>query len=135
MRVKRNGLTYAVLVIFTVILGLSTRYFAVHLPRWVNLYLGDILWALMVFFFFGFIFKAKQSRWVAAMALIFSFGIEISQLYHAEWIDTIRSTRLGGLVLGYGFLWSDLISYSVGISAGVLLDRLIISNCLKGDNE
>lgn len=33
----------------------------------------------------------------------FLFVIEFSQLYHAEWIDQIRDTSLGGLVLGYGF--------------------------------
>ena len=34
--------------------------------------------------------------------------VEESQLYHASWIDSIRGTTLGALVLGHGFLWSDL---------------------------
>jgi hypothetical protein len=44
--------------------------------------------------------------------------VEISQLYHAPWIDSIRQTALGGLVLGFGFLWTDLVCYSVGIFIG-----------------
>jgi glycopeptide antibiotics resistance protein len=113
------------------ILGLSTRYITTHLPSWINLYLGDILWALMIFFLFGLIFRNRETRWISALAFIFSFSIEISQLYHSQWIDTLRSTRLGGLVLGYGFLWSDLISYSAGIGIGVFIERTIIFNKLR----
>jgi hypothetical protein len=45
----------------------------------------------------------------------------VSQLHHAPWIDAIRNTRPGALVLGYGFLWSDLACYVAGvaIAAGV----------------
>ena len=51
--------------------------------------------------------------------------IEISQLYHAPWIDSIRATTLGGLILGFGFLWSDLICYTVGIVIGAIIDKII----------
>jgi len=125
MLIKRNGFTYLVLVIIVMILGLSTRYFLVYLPNWINIYLGDSLWALMIFFLFGFIFKTRDTRWIAALAFLFSFSIEISQLYHSHWIDSVRHTRLGGLVLGCGFLWSDLLSYSIGIGIGISFERLI----------
>jgi len=52
----------------------------------------------------------------------FRFFVEISQLYHTPWIDSIRQTTLGGLVLGFGFLWTDLIWYSVGIAIGAVTD-------------
>jgi hypothetical protein len=110
------------------ILGLSTRHFRTYLPNWINLYLGDILWALMIFFLFGVIFKTIETKWVAGLTLLFSFSIEISQLYHSPWIDILRSTTLGGLVLGYSFLWSDLVSYSIGICIGVFIERNIIIN-------
>ncbi|MDO4536447.1 MAG: DUF2809 domain-containing protein, partial [Clostridium perfringens] len=53
-----------------------------------------------------------------------------SQIYHAPWIDSIRNTTLGGLVLGFGFLWSDILCYTIGIAIGVALD-VIISIRLK----
>ena len=46
--------------------------------------------------------------------MILSIAVELSQLYHAPWIDSIRQTTLGGLILGFGFLWSDLACYAVG---------------------
>ncbi len=52
----------------------------------------------------------------AALSLATAFVVELSQLYHAPWIDSIRQTTLGGLVLGFGFLWTDLLCYSVGIA-------------------
>ena len=122
MIAKRNGFTYLALVIFVMILGLGTRNISAQLPNWLNLYLGDALWAFMVFFLFGLIFRTRETRFIAALAFLLSFGIEVSQLYHSQWIDTLRQTRLGGLVLGFGFLWSDLVSYSIGIGMGILFE-------------
>src|ERR1017187_341105 len=45
-----------------------------------------------------------STRTIAILAMSFSVAVEISQLYHAPWIDSIRHTNLGGLVLGFGFL-------------------------------
>lgn len=59
------------------------------------------------------------------LAFLFSFFIEFSQLYQADWINQIRATTLGGLVLGYGFLYADLVSYSIGISAAFALDYIL----------
>ena len=43
-------------------------------------------------------------------------------MYHAPWIDSIRRTTLGGLVLGFGFVWSDLACYAVGVGLGILIE-------------
>ena len=50
--------------------------------------------------------------------------VEVSQLYKAPWIDSIRRTTLGGLVLGYDFVWSDLACYAVGVGLGVAVERI-----------
>ncbi|EJV72416.1 ribosomal maturation YjgA family protein [Bacillus cereus] len=120
MNTKRNRLLYALFTIVVVILGLSSRKFAFVLPDLLNDYLGDALWALMIFTGFGFLFPKIETRKLAFISLIFCYGIEMSQLYHAEWIDSIRATTLGGLVLGYGFLWSDLVAYTIGVGVGML---------------
>jgi hypothetical protein len=56
------------------------------------------------------------------IALLLSYGIELSQLYQAPWLNSVRDTRLGGLLLGHGFLWSDLFCYTVGIALGAAID-------------
>jgi hypothetical protein len=59
---------------------------------------------------------------VGLLAISFAAGIEASQLYHAPWLDAIRRTTLGGLALGYGFLWSDLACYAVGVGLGAIIE-------------
>lgn len=80
----------------------------------------------MVFFGFGFWFIRWSTNRVALTALLFSYAIEISQIYHAPWIDAVRHTRPGGLVLGYVFLWSDIACYTVGVSLGWLVEKLLL---------
>ncbi|MGE7871026.1 DUF2809 domain-containing protein [Bacillus paramycoides] len=122
---KRNRILYAIFTIIVIVLGLSSRKFAYALPDILNAYLGDALWALMIFTGFGFLFPKIETKKLAIISLIFCYGIEISQLYHAEWIDSIRATTLGRLVLGYGFLWSDLVAYTIGIGVGMLCEFML----------
>ena len=123
---NRNRLLYLVLVAGVVALGLASRHFPL-LPSFVHLYIGDALWALMVFLIFGFLFPKHSTMKLALYAVCFSYCIEFSQLYHAPWIDGIRANRLGRLVLGFGFLWSDLIAYLIGISLGALCEWAVVS--------
>ncbi|MCM3538827.1 ribosomal maturation YjgA family protein [Priestia endophytica] len=124
MKIKRN-IIYIMLMIIIIFLGIVVRKKSAYFPRIVNLYLGDILWALLIFLGFSFLTEKKGLKIVIFLSLLFCYGIEISQLYHAEWIDAVRSTTLGGLVLGYGFLFSDLVSYTVGILFGALCTILL----------
>ncbi|HGA0509757.1 TPA: DUF2809 domain-containing protein [Bacillus pacificus] len=128
MNTKRNRLLYAMFTILVIILGLSSSKFAFALPALLNDYLGDALWALMIFIGFGFLFPKIETKKLAFISLIFCYGIEMSQLYHAEWIDNIRATTLGGLVLGYGFLWSDLVAYTIGVGVGFLFEFILRTN-------
>ena len=107
-------------------LGLLSRSDIVDLPPFLKTYAGDTLWALLVYLGFCFLFPRMQIFKVALISLLFSYGIEFSQLYQAPWINEIRFTKLGGLILGYGFKFSDLICYIVGIIFGIVIDRLMI---------
>ncbi|TXR60862.1 DUF2809 domain-containing protein [Bacillus sp. AY18-3] len=125
MNKKRNRLLYALFTIVIIILGLSSRKLAFALPHLLNAYLGDALWALMIFTGLGFLFPKIETKKLAFISLLFCYGIEVSQLYHAEWIDSIRATTLGGLVLGYGFLWSDLVTYTIGVGIGMFCEFML----------
>ncbi|WP_291707246.1 DUF2809 domain-containing protein [Clostridium sp.] len=107
------------------LLGLSSRKFISYLPSFLGKYAGDTLWATMVYFGFAFLFNKLTIKKVAIISLIFSYGIEISQLYQGEWINSIRNTLIGSLVLGHGFLFSDLICYTIGVFIAIIIDKLI----------
>jgi hypothetical protein len=106
-----------------VVLGLASRRFREDLPPFVASYAGDALWAAMVFFLAAALWPRGSGRTLAAGALLFAFSIEFSQLYRAPWIDAIRGTTLGALVLGHGFLWSDLLCYTAGIGVAAGIDH------------
>jgi hypothetical protein len=118
---RRSRLTYFILIIATIIIGLLSRHF-----KFIPLFIGDILWALMVYFIVRFLFINKASKFVIIASLLFCYAIEFSQLYKAPWINELRHTIFGKLVLGEGFLWSDLLCYTVGVGIGVLLDLYAI---------
>lgn len=118
----RSRAVYAALVALTVLLGLASRQFRATLPTVVGDYAGDTLWAAMVFFLAAALWPSTSIGRLAAGALAFAVAIEMSQLYHAPWIDAIRATRAGALVLGFGFLWSDLLCYAVGVALAALSD-------------
>jgi len=79
----------------------------------------------MIFWIIGLLFPRISSEKAALISILFCFLIEFSQLYQAEWINAIRKTRLGGLTLGFGFLWSDLASYVVGGMIGLGLEYML----------
>jgi len=118
---KKRGI-YAALIALVIAAGLLSRYWRAYMPHEVNLVLGDALWALMVYLMVRFVLIRKSIRTVFLISLAFCYAIELSQLYHSAFIDGIRSTTLGGLVLGYGFLWSDLLAYLMGASAGAAVE-------------
>lgn len=118
----RSRLVYGLLTVVVLVGGLWSRRIPDGLP-FIRDSVGDGLWALLVYSGLAVLFNRWSSGALALTALLFSCSIEVSQLYHAPWIDSLRATRLGGLVLGYSFVWSDLICYSVGIRVGLWIDR------------
>jgi hypothetical protein len=116
----KNRLKFLLFALLLIPIGLATRTYG---NEFMKLYVGDSLWAMMIYFGFRFLLSSLSMKafW---FALSFCFLIEFSQLYHAEWIDNIRQNRLGGLILGFGFLWSDLVAYFVGILSGYWLEKI-----------
>jgi hypothetical protein len=114
----RNRVLYAGMALAVVAAGLLWRSGIIPLPPAVSDHGGDALWALMVFLGIGFLLPRASTRTVALLALTFSWGVEVSQLYHAPWIEAMRATLPGRLVLGSTFHWPDLPAYLLGIATG-----------------
>ncbi|MFE8603437.1 ribosomal maturation YjgA family protein [Archangium violaceum] len=115
------------LMVLVVALGLGSRSQAarLHLPRFVTDYAGDALWTVMVYLCLVFVLPRLSVRRAAASALGLSVLVELSQLVHTPWLDALRAHRLGALVLGRGFLASDLVCYAVGAGLAAGTDLLL----------
>ena len=121
----RYRITITIAAGLVLVLGLLSRSPQLVLPAFMRAYAGDTLWALLVYLLIRWLRPAQPLYRSALAAGLVALGIEISQLYHAPWIDTLRHTRIGGLVLGFGFLWRDLLSYACGIVLGCVCERIV----------
>jgi Protein of unknown function (DUF2809) len=110
------------LMLGVVVLGLGSRHPAVPLPRFFSAYAGDALWTVMVYLCLLFLLPRVSVLRAAVAALGISFAVELSQLIHVPWLDALRAHRFGALLLGRGFLASDLLCYTVGTSLAAGLD-------------
>ena len=117
---KNKKLQYFIIVLIVIASGIISRKIA-NIP----LFIGDLLYAVMVYFLFRMIFIKFPVTKTAILSLAFCVLIECFQLYQAHWIIEIRKTFLGHLILGQGFLWGDLLAYFFGTLTGILLDKQI----------
>jgi hypothetical protein len=122
---RRNGALYLLATVLVIATGLVSRKFPGLFPAALGKYPGDVLWATMVFLGWAAILPAWRTPSLAALALATSYSVELSQLYHAPWIDGIRATTLGHLALGSTFNWLDLVAYAAGIALAAALDRAL----------
>lgn len=115
---RRNRLSYAIAVVLVIGLGLLLRSGVAPFPIFVVKYGGVALWAIVVFLLLGLAAPVTATTRVAGIAVAVAWCVEFLQLYHSPWIDSIRSTRVGHLVLGSTFHSPDLVAYCVGIGLG-----------------
>lgn len=118
---KRRVL-YLVFAVITIVLGLLSRKLSFLLPEIINLTLGDALYAVMIYWGVRFLLPHLSRMNTLFLAISICYTIELSQLYQVSWLNEWRSTTIGSLMLGRGFLWSDLVAYTFGCGMGYLLD-------------
>lgn len=90
------------------ILGPLSRKF-----EFIPVFIGDALCTVMVFVVIRCLMLQSRIIIIGALSLLISFLVEISQLYKAAWIIAIRNTSIGGMILGRGFRWDDMLVYTL----------------------
>jgi len=103
----------------TIPAGLASRRWP--LPGVLAEYLGDALYAVAAAWAFALLWPGWTPRRIALAAFGASALVELSQLWHPAWLDTVRGTMMGRLLLGSGFQLADLVAYALGaLAAGAL---------------
>jgi hypothetical protein len=119
---RRSRLVYGAATLAVIALGLLSRACPGLLPSALGKYPGDGLWALMVFCGIGILAPGVPTMLMGLIAFTFSGAVEFSQLYQSPWIDSVRDTLPGRLILGRGFSWWDIMAYAIGIGIGCLAE-------------
>jgi hypothetical protein len=93
---------------------------------WFNNYgasvLYEIFWCMVIFFF---CFRKSAVTKIAAGVFLATSFIEVLQLWHPWFLQQVRSTFLGGALLGSTFVWWDFPHYVLGCLIGWLWMRAI----------
>ncbi|NQZ58790.1 MAG: DUF2809 domain-containing protein [Lentisphaeraceae bacterium] len=124
---KRHRGLYFLFIVAIIPIGLFSRHEMASGWPLFHTYGGDTLYSALIFLLLAFCFNKTSTTKIALAALLVSWSVEALQLYQAPWIQSIRANRLGGLILGFGFLWSDIVCYTVGVVLCSISDKVVSS--------
>ena len=113
---------YCCSTLLVILIGIASRAFGS-----IPLFVGDVLYAVMIYFIVCFLLPKMKSSSVFFIALLLCFAIELQQTLEFSWLVTIRKTLMGRYILGQGFLWSDLFYYTLGVLIAVVTDVFMIN--------
>ncbi|MGF1569480.1 MAG: DUF2809 domain-containing protein [Nodosilinea sp.] len=110
------GLSLALITVF----GLITKFYPGPGHSWLNNAFGgvpyEIFWILLV----ALIWPSLSPAAIAVGVLLATGLLEVAQLWKPGWLQAIRATLPGRLVLGNTFSWADFPYYGVGCGLGWL---------------
>ena len=123
MNLQRTAYIGAGLAI--IVTGVASRVFRSGLPA-IDKYLGDALYAALVYILLGIVRPNAKAGPKALLALAIMLAIELFQLTRIP-AQLARSGQLTlkliAIGLGTSWSWYDLLAYAAGILSVYLLDR------------
>ncbi|QLC65436.1 DUF2809 domain-containing protein [Flavobacterium sp. LPB0248] len=118
---NKTRIYYFLAFISIIFLGILSRKIS-FIPLWI----GDFLYAVMIYFLVRIFLPFKNAFLVALFSLLICYGIEFLQLYQGEWMIELRKTLFGKYVLGQGFLWEDIMAYTFGIFVVFMTEKFTL---------
>jgi hypothetical protein len=121
----RLPLFRAGLCVGIIVSGLALRGFGLQLglPGPVVKYGGSLLWGAMVYFLVAIRASGRSRTALALTALAIAVCVELVRLVHTPWLDALRLTTAGALLLGRIFSVWNMVAYAAGILCALGLDR------------
>ena len=110
---------------FIVPFGLITKFYRGTGQAWLNDAFGgipyEVFWILLV----AWIWPRTRPAAIAFSVFGATCLLEFLQLWQPAWLQAIRATLPGRLVLGNTFVWSDFSYYAIGCVIGWLWLRCL----------
>ena len=98
----------------------------IYATGWARNYLGDVLVVILLYVLVRLVSPEKPANWyiVPTCILLFAFIVEFMQLW--GFCDRFGITnRLLRIIIGTGFSWVDILSYTIGILPCYVVDYLL----------
>ncbi|MDY7019985.1 MAG: DUF2809 domain-containing protein [Cyanobacteriota bacterium] len=120
------------IVIALVPIGLASKFYQGPLEFWINNSFSSIFYEMFWIFLVVVIAPRVSPGWVSFWVFIITSALEFMQLWKPPFLQAIRATLMGRLLLGVSFVWTDFIYYVIGCTVGWLLLRSLKSKYVKG---
>jgi hypothetical protein len=121
----------ACLLVPWVVLGLATKVYTGPGEAWVRFQAGGVFyvgfWTILVLV----VWPGVSSATVAGAVVFVTCCVEVLQLWHPPFLEWVRSSWSGQLLLGNSFSWWDFPPYFVGGLIGYIVARTVK---IKGDS-
>ena len=88
-------------------------------------YGGDTLWPVPFYALLAMALPRLRLAVLLGIVLLVTFGIELSQLFHPPWLESLRRLPVLGFLLGTSFVVSDLVCIGLGVSLCAAIDPLM----------
>ena len=100
-------------------LGFAFKFYSGPGNGWFNNYgagvLYEIFWILLAFLFFP---SKRSANVIPVYVFLITCILELLQLWHPPFLETIRSSFLGSALIGTTFVWWDFPHYVLGCLMG-----------------
>ena len=124
---------YLISGIVVVLIGVASRVLHSGLTV-VDKYLGDALYAVLVYILLGVARPGMAPARKALVACALMAAIEAFQLTQVPaWMakSGALALKLGAIILGTSFSWYDLLAYAFGILLIFVIDRTLLADCIR----
>lgn len=118
MRCYRRNLLISIAML--VPLGLVAKFYRGPGQAWLNDAFGGIPYEMFWMFLMAWFWPATKPVAIALTVFIATCLLEFLQLWQPDWLQAIRATLPGRLVLGNTFTWGDFPYYVMGCLGGCL---------------
>ena len=122
-----EGSPRAAPLFFTLLLvipaGFATKFYSGPAQFWVRNSLGGFFYVVFWCLLGALLFPALRAGRIAAWVVSATCLLEVVQLWHPWFLEYLRGSFLGRVLLGTTFVWSDFAYYFLGGLVGWLIIR------------
>lgn len=116
---------------FTILIFLIEVLIALYVnDSFVRPYLGDVLVVILIYCFLKSFLKLSVLT-AAIAVLVFSFTIEFLQSLNIVEKLGLEKSKIARTVIGTSFSWIDLLTYIIGITIVLIIEKYWLKNNQK----
>lgn len=109
--------------VYTILLFITEVLIALFVhDQFIRPYIGDFLVVILIYCFVKSFLNTPVLP-TALGVLLFAYTVELLQYFHIVEVLGLQHSRAARIIIGSSFEWQDLLAYTLGILAVVLVEN------------